>query len=271
MTSTDSLVAIHPIVILSISEYFNRMKTNFNSKRVYGGIIGEISGKKIEISSSFELLDKTYSVDDTDQTKIDLDFDFFNERKRITDQLYPSYDLLGIFSVSKSEIPDQNDIILAKYFIEYGVINPIIVKLSNELLDKDELPLKIYFFSKESNSFINLNFEINGYDSERICLDTVTKAGGVQNNDTQIVQNSETMRCALSMLKSNLLTVLSKIDNEDNQKKFKFIEKLNDVLVNFPNSNDRNINDFLNKSMKDMLILNNIISSSIGISFSSKV
>jgi hypothetical protein len=60
--------------------------------------------------------------------------------------------------------------------------------LSNELLDKEELPMKVFLYDKEKGAFVHIKHEIVGFDSERICLDTVTKSGGVQNNNTQIMQ-----------------------------------------------------------------------------------
>ena len=268
MTSIDTIVSVHPIVILSISEFYNRMKMNFGSRRVFGGLIGEILGKKVELHSNFEFLDKGYS--NSDNSFVDLDLEFLEERKRILEQLYATYDFLGFFSITKTDVPDKQDAEVAKRLIDYGIINPICLVLSNELLDKEELPMKVYIYNKELCTFTLIKHEIVGLDSERICLDTVTKSGGVQNNDTQLIQNMDTLKSALSMLKSNLISALSKSEKIENRSNLHFVEMLNDILSNHPNSSDPGLKDLIDNSMEDMLIINNIISSSIGVNYSTK-
>lgn len=268
MSNSDIIVSLHPIVILGISEFYNRMKWNNNTKRVFGGIIGEKTGSKIEILSNFEFLDKS---DPAKNKIVDLDLEFLEERYKTVEQLFPNYEFVGLFSVGENTMADEQDKIIAKHLIKFGVINPIALILSSDLLDKEELPLKVFSYDKHSENFTQVHHEIVGYDSERICIDTVTKSGGVQNNDSQIVQNMDTIRSALSMLKSNLKTVLYQMKQPENQSSQEFAELLNDIIVNHPNSSDPDLKQLLDTSMEEMLILNNIVASSVGINYSSKV
>ena len=64
--------------------------------RVYGGLLGVISGKKIEVMTSFEFVNKSTSPDN-----IEIDLNFLEERKTLTDQLFPLYQVLGFYSTSK--------------------------------------------------------------------------------------------------------------------------------------------------------------------------
>jgi hypothetical protein len=269
MSNTETTVAIHPIVILSISEFFNRMNMNFQSQRVFGGLIGEYSGNKVELFSSFEFLDKSYCS--SKDCFVDLDLLFLKERRRITEQLYPNYDFVGFFSVGDNELPDAQDKEVVTHLLKFGVVNPLLLTLSSNLLDKEVLPIKVFSYDKQQDKFIQVIHDIVGYDSERICIDTVTKSGGAQNNDSQISQNMETLRSALSMLKSNLKTILKEIDKDENKKDPNFALLVNDILANHPNSSDPDLKKLIENSMEEMLILNNITCCSVGINYASKI
>ena len=261
-------VAVHPIVILSISEFYNRMRVNFGSKRVFGGLVGETKGKKTEIFSNFEFIEHESSTN----KQLVLDIEYLESRRKIMEQLYSAYDFLGFFSTNTiSDKPDDQDKIVFKTLNQLGCVNPVCLVLCSDLLDKEELPMKVYSFDKQTDSFNQVNHEIIGYDSERICLDTVTKSGGVQNNDNQVVQNIETLRSAVSMLKSNLKSIISNIQNKpENMNDPKYIELLDDILKNFPNSEDPDLKRLLENSIEELLILNNVASSSIGVNYISK-
>lgn len=269
MSNHELIVAVHPIVILNISEFFNRMKMNFSSNRVFGGLIGELSGNKIELFSSFEFLDKTYAS--TDKSFVDLDLPFLKERRRITEQLYPNYDFVGFFSVGCAETPDDQDKFVANQLIKFGVVNPIFLCLSSNLMDKETLPMKLFTYNKEEDKFVQIIHDIVGFDSERICIDTVTKSGGAQNNDSQINQNMDTVKSALSMLKSNLQNILKALDDPKYKNDPKFAQLVNDILVNHPNSSDPDLKQLIENSLEETLVLNNITCCSVGINYSSKI
>ena len=116
-------ISIHPTVVLTMSEYFNRMQMNFKCNRVFGGLIGEISGNDVELFTTFEFLDKRYFYTEEELLKIkelklrivdesslaELDINFIKEKRKITEQLYPNYNFLGFYSVGNGDIPDDND------------------------------------------------------------------------------------------------------------------------------------------------------------------
>ncbi|KAJ1557237.1 COP9 signalosome complex subunit 6 [Cladochytrium tenue] len=50
------IVSLHPLVIMNISDHFVRVKSQTGeSTPVYGALIGEQSGREVEISNSYEL------------------------------------------------------------------------------------------------------------------------------------------------------------------------------------------------------------------------
>ena len=46
-------VIVHPLVLLSVVDHFNRMKQVGNTKRVVGVLLGSLRNKILDISNSF--------------------------------------------------------------------------------------------------------------------------------------------------------------------------------------------------------------------------
>ena len=46
-------VVVHPLVLLSVVDHFNRMKQVGNTKRVIGVLLGSLRNKVLDISNSF--------------------------------------------------------------------------------------------------------------------------------------------------------------------------------------------------------------------------
>ena len=262
--SKNMIISIHPIVILNISEFYNRMRVNFNSKRVFGGLIGEQKNNKIELFSSFEFFNN-------DETcgKADIDTEFLEQRKNIAMELYSNYEFIGFFSTNTVTQADELDRQVHSTLISQGCVSPINVVLCTYLQDKETLPIKAFFFDKETQKFEPLLIEILSYESERICLDTVTKQGGIQMNDSQLVQNSDTLNNALGMLKGNLTSLLEKVKDPKNRSDPKFMRLVDEIIKNYPSpSNVNDLSKYLDKNMNEMLIISNITSTSLGISYS---
>ena len=58
VTSSDSTkpfekVVVHPLVLLSVVDHFNRMKQVGNTRRVVGVLLGSLRSKVLDISNSF--------------------------------------------------------------------------------------------------------------------------------------------------------------------------------------------------------------------------
>jgi 26S proteasome regulatory subunit N8 len=65
MSTNDSAkpfekVVVHPLVLLSVVDHFNRMKQVGNSKRVVGLLLGSLRNKILDISNSFAGLFEFY-------------------------------------------------------------------------------------------------------------------------------------------------------------------------------------------------------------------
>ncbi len=257
-------MGIHPTVVLSIAEYYNRMKvlTDNPEIRVFGGLLGVVSGKKIEVITSFEFENKS-----KDPLQIDIDLNFVEERKTLTDQLFPLYQVLGVYSTSKNATQQENDITLFKAMEFLGVPNPIYITLGTDLSNVNELPLTAYEYNRNLKEFVKITHTIESSDPERICLDTVIKSSDLQNNDSLIVQNMVTLKNALGMLKSNLMIINDNLNNEKLINDPEFIKQVDSMIKNYPDFQNPDVINLMNGSFEQILVLNNICAGSVGVNF----
>jgi COP9 signalosome complex subunit 6 len=71
------IIALHPLVIMNISEHWTRVKAQLGKAvKVYGALLGRQKGRNIELCTSFELkMNKCSDKEDADE---DIDLEFLN-------------------------------------------------------------------------------------------------------------------------------------------------------------------------------------------------
>ena len=79
--SPSVIVALHPLVIMNISEHWTRVRAQLGqSTKVYGALLGRQKGRNIELCTSFEM--KMNPIYGSDEAKIkreeDVDLEFLN-------------------------------------------------------------------------------------------------------------------------------------------------------------------------------------------------
>ena len=106
MSTSIELIGIHPIVVLTISDFYNRMlvTSKGSTSRVYGALMGQKIGTKVEIFSAFEFVNNS-----KDSSKIDLDIKYIDTRRDLATQLFPKFDIVGFFSTNDTLNPNEND------------------------------------------------------------------------------------------------------------------------------------------------------------------
>ena len=234
------------------------MKVTSNDKinRVYGALMGQKIGTKVEIFSAFEFFNQSQ-----DPEKINLDINYVDTRRDLANQLFPKLDIVGFFSTNKTTNPNEKDKEIIKAMQYFGVINPIYLVLSTEIEKANELPISAFEFDKNTKKFNEVNHIIEGWESERICLETVTKATDLQSNQNGLIQNLQTTKNALNVLKENLQLIQNNIDKFNNDIKFK--EMLEDLINNYPSVNNSDYQEIITQKEKEIGILNNICSGMI--------
>ena len=119
------------------------------------------------------------------------------------------------------------------------------------------------------NKFIEIRHVIEGWESERICLETVTKVSDVENEENGLVKNIQTTKNALGVLKENLILIKKNLEKFKNNKQF--MKLVEDLIINYPEIEKSDYQLLMKNKQKEILMLNNIClstmqSSYIGIS-----
>ena len=153
-------------------------------------------------------------------------------------------------------------------FSDRKVYNTTMVTTSlNGPIYKQKNSNKIY--DKSIGKFTEVRHVIEGWESERICLETVTKVTDVENEENGLVKNIQTTQNALGVLKENLLLIKKNLVKfKDNKEFMKLVE---DLIINYPEIEKSDYQTLMKTKQKEILMLNNICistmqSSYIGIS-----
>ena len=265
MNPLINIVGIHPIVILTISDFYNRMRVTSNGKvkRVFGALMGLKTGTKVEIFSAFEFSNQSPEPD-----KIDLDIQYIDTRRDLATQLFPKLDIIGFFSTNDSITPNEKDREILKAMTYFGVITPVYLVLSTNVEKASELPIGVYDIDKTKKTFNKVNHVIEGWESERICLETVTKTAEIGNDQSGLIQNLQTTKNALNVLKENLDLIKNNMKKFEKDEKFK--EMLEDLLINYPSANESDYEEMIAEKQKEVFILNNICAGTIENSYLGK-
>ena len=267
MSTSIESTGIHPIVVLTISDFYNRMRVTSKgvTSRVYGALMGQKIGTKVEIFSAFEFVNNS-----KDSSKIDLDIKYIDTRRDLATQLFPKLDIVGFFATNDTTKPNESDKQILNAMEYFGVTNPVYLILSNKDNEKEkELPLNTFWYDKSIGKFTEVRHVIEGWESERICLETVTKVTDVENEENGLVKNIQTTQNALGVLKENLLLIKKNLVKfKDNKEFMKLVE---DLIINYPEIEKSDYQTLMKTKQKEILMLNNICistmqSSYIGIS-----
>ena len=307
MSTSIELIGIHPIVVLTISDFYNRMlvTSKGSTSRVYGALMGQKIGTKVEIFSAFEFVNNSkdsskidldikyidtrrdlatqlfpkfdivgfFSTNDTinpNENDNDLDIKYIDTRRDLATQLFPKFDIVGFFSTNDSINPNENDKQILNAMDYFDVINPIYVILGTKNIEKQkELPVNTFLYDKSMNKFTEIRHVIEGWESERICLETVTKVSDVENEENGLVKNIQTTQNALGVLKENLILIKKNLEKFKNNKQF--MKLVEDLIINYPEIEKSDYQLLMKNKQKEILMLNNIClstmqSSYIGIS-----
>ena len=115
----------------------------------------------------------------------------------------------------------------------FGVINPVYLILSTKDIEKEkELPVNTFWYDKSIAKFTEVRHIIEGWESERICLETVTKVTDIENEENGLVKNIQTTQNALGVLKENLILIKKNLEKFKNNKEF--MKLVEDLIINYP-------------------------------------
>ncbi|KAG7269013.1 hypothetical protein CRUP_010727 [Coryphaenoides rupestris] len=199
-------VALHPLVILNISDHWIRIRSQEGRPmQVIGALIGKQEGRNIEVMNSFELL--SHTVDE----RVHIDKEYYYTKEEQFKQVFKEMEFLGWYTTGGP--PDQSDIHIHKQVCEI-IESPLFLKLNPMTKHTDATML-----------FAELTYTLATEEAERIGVDHVarmTATGTGENSTGEVPFNHEILREANALC--HRLPVLSTI-----MFKTDFYDQCNDV------------------------------------------
>ena len=180
---TSLNVQLHPLVLLTISDYVTRHTLRQQKGPVLGAIIGQQNGRNYTLEHAFEC--KLASPDD-----VLVDQEWFAERLDQYKDVHkaPALDLVALFMLGPSDGPQEQHLpVLEQVAKLTGNDNIMLLLFHPEMVEKMEggkLPISLYESFQEQLGeqtkmrFRELSFEVETGEAEMIGVDFVAKGGG---------------------------------------------------------------------------------------------
>uniref|UniRef100_H3AAQ8 COP9 signalosome complex subunit 6 n=1 Tax=Latimeria chalumnae TaxID=7897 RepID=H3AAQ8_LATCH len=191
-------VALHPLVILNISDHWIRIRSQEGRPvQVIGALIGKQEGRNIEVMNSFELL--SHLVED----KIVIDKEYYYTKEEQFKQVFKDLEFLGWYTTGGP--PDQSDIHVHKQ--SCGLTESSVFFL--------QLPVSVFesvidiVNGEATLLFAELTYTLATEEVERIGVDHVARmtATGSGENST-VAEHLIAQHSAIKMLHSRVKVIL---------------------------------------------------------------
>ncbi|EMC98746.1 hypothetical protein BAUCODRAFT_379481 [Baudoinia panamericana UAMH 10762] len=187
---TSLSVQLHPLVLLTISDYITRHTLREQQGPIIGAIIGQQSGRQYTLEHAFEC--KLQEV----SGNVLLDGEWFKDRLESYKEVHkaPALDLVAMFTLGPVAGPQDVHLPLLKQVAEINGSDSMMLLLFHaELVDQlqgGKLPISLYESVTEGEQsqvkFRELSFEVETGEAEMIGVDTVAKAGATASAVTKV-------------------------------------------------------------------------------------
>lgn len=181
---TSLNVQLHPLVLLSISDYITRRALRSQQGPVIGAIIGQQNGRSFTLEHAFEC-----KLDAQDGNVV-LAGEWFQERLEQYRDVHkvPAFDLVAIYTLGPVEGPQEVHLpVLRQVQALTGMEGIMLLLFHHELVDQmqgGKLPISLYETVHEQEGeqlqmkFRELSYEVETGEAEMIGVDFVAKGGG---------------------------------------------------------------------------------------------
>lgn len=210
-------ISLHPLVVINMSDHFTRFRAQSQSgeahvPRVFGAVLGEQSGRKVELGNSFEM-----KVTGGGTTALAIAIDYLKQRLEQYKKTFPKYEMLGWYSTASALEP--SDLMLHTTLTEaisesllYCTLDP-----QGLLTAGKELPITIYesevaiINEKPTPRFVKAAYKVDSIESERIAVDHVAHIlpSGSSNLSSALAQHIGSQYTAISMLAEQIDVIRS--------------------------------------------------------------
>lgn len=191
-------VQLHPLVLLTISDYITRHTLRKQNGPIVGAIIGQQNGRSFTLEHAFEC--KVAAESD----EVTLDQEWFTDRIEMYKDVHkaPALELVALFALGPVDGPQPAHLPMLKQVQQLVSSDSIMLLLFHpEMVDSlqgGKLPISLFESVEEIEAdqlqlrFRELQFEVETGDAEMIGVDFVAKGGGNATAVRKVETNSPT-------------------------------------------------------------------------------
>jgi len=201
-------VALHPLVIMNISEHWTRVKAQEGKPmQVLGAVIGQQKGRKIEIMNSIELLF------DIVEGEIVIDMSYYELKEGQFKQVFSEMDFLGWYSTGDGA--SESDIKIHKQFFPINE-SPVFLQL-NPASRTSDLPISLFesvidiVKGDAKVLFVDIPYTLASEEAERIGVDHVARVSAADTADSSTAEHLVAQHSSIKMLHNRVKIILSYI------------------------------------------------------------
>ncbi|EIE22810.1 Mov34-domain-containing protein [Coccomyxa subellipsoidea C-169] len=210
---------IHPLVLINISDHATRMRANKlgeeNNYRVLGCLLGQQSGRVVDISNSLEI---NYHIG---ELGIDIDEAYLTRKQEQYKQTFPKLDTVGWYSTG-SEV-EEADMQIHKMITHFNE-SPVYLLLDPDMnRTHKDLPVSLYeselhlIDGVPQSIFVQSKYTIETSEAERIGINQIAKVlpRGNDKGTDQLSAHYMSLHAAIKMLHGRLLILHVLLRNID--------------------------------------------------------
>lgn len=242
-------VILHPLVMLSVVDHFNRVAKDTKKKRVVGVLLGESFKGKVDVTNSYAV---PFEEDTGDSKTWFLDHTYHENMYAMFKKVSAKEKIIGWYSTGPKVKPSDLDIteLMRRY-----TADPILVVIDVNAKDELEVPVTAYVSipnrpeeqSIQKRTFLNVPSEIGAEEAEEVGVEHLLR-NIVDETTTSIAEKIQAKISSLKLLHKRMEQLYSYVDSVqkgDLPMNYQIMYSLQDIVSLCPDIN----NDALVKAL----------------------
>lgn len=253
-------VVVHPLVLLSVVDHFNRMKSVGNARRVVGLLLGSLSHTtgELDISNSFAI---PFDEDEKNKSVWFLDHEYLENMYNMFKKVNAREKIVGWYHTGPKL--NANDLEINELIRKYNPNSVLcIIEVSP---NKNELPTEAYIGVEEIRedgtpvrpSFEHVPSSMGAEEAEEVGVEHLLR----DIKDTSVGSLSQQVSNQLSGLKglrtqlNHIVSYLQKVQSKELPVNTDVISNLQDIFNLLPNINAPAFTDSMTTQTNDQLLV----------------
>lgn len=249
-------IALHPLVIVNVTDHYTRNVMSPDAKRgqrAIGALLGQQSGRKVEIFTSFELL---YTVNgDT----VDIDAAFLKDRRDSFLAVFPDYYVVGWYTTGKGlSAGDVAKVHNALFVADHNEAAVALVLDAQPDPKAKHLPVWV-FETRGKGAVARVPYTVESEESERIGVDAAMKVDFAQDGETGLEPAAMRLRSAVDMLQERIAVVVAYLEAVEKgtvaNPDYELLRRIADVVNQLPHGDAPQLVEAMRGDTRDALLI----------------